>query len=499
MPAQDLPDPLNSLEIDGTVLPSYVFIHDGPRVFRYYTPKEESVKLFHDYLDLHRSNPDLDIQMLPVSVMFGRSPGREGHGTPHLRLLNGVQKFFAVLWLGRDSFVRFSNTVSLRRMATEHGTDKTIAQKLARVARMHFASAPGRSGPEPAGPSGSVQQAVGVQSDRKAVEDEARSKKISHEKAQQNAIALMEEIAADFSYETVRLSDRVLSWTWNRLYQGINVTNAERVRQLAQDGHGSSTCPATAATWTTCCCPTCCITGPGAAAHRRGHQPQLLAGRPDLPPPGAFFIRRTFKGNKLYSTVFREYLGELFTRGYSVEYFVEGGRSRTGRLLEPKTGTLSMTIQAMLRGGTRPITLVPIYIGYEHVMEVGTYAKSCAAPPRKREPAADAARPAQAAQSGPGYVNFGEPLPLTAYLNQNVPQWRESIDPIEAQRLLADADGQRSGRPDHGAHQQCRRGQRHEPVFHRATGFAPAFANPRTAGRTARVLPAADAQRALRT
>ncbi|MFW8217518.1 1-acyl-sn-glycerol-3-phosphate acyltransferase, partial [Klebsiella pneumoniae] len=57
---------------------------------------------------------------------------------------------------------------------------------------------------------------------------------------------------------------------------------------------------------------------------------------------GAFFIRRTFKGNKLYATVFREYLGELFTRGYSVEYFVEGGRSRTGRLLEPKTGTLAM-------------------------------------------------------------------------------------------------------------------------------------------------------------
>lgn len=58
---------------------------------------------------------------------------------PPLRMLNGVQKFFAVLWLGRDSFVRFSPSVSLRRMADEHGTDKTIAQKLARVARMHFA------------------------------------------------------------------------------------------------------------------------------------------------------------------------------------------------------------------------------------------------------------------------------------------------------------------------------------------------------------------------
>ncbi len=35
---------------------------------------------------------------------------------------------------------------------------------------------------------------------------------------------------------------------------------------------------------------------------------------------GAFFIRRTFKRNKLYSTVFRD-TGELFSRGYSVEYF----------------------------------------------------------------------------------------------------------------------------------------------------------------------------------
>ncbi|STQ08127.1 glycerol-3-phosphate acyltransferase [Enterobacter cloacae] len=127
--AHDLPDPLEPLEVDGTLLPRYVFIHGGPRVFTYYTPKEESIKLFHDYLDLHRSNPDLDVQMVPVSVMFGRRPGREkGEENPPLRMLNGIQKFFAVSWLGRDSFVRFSPSVSLRRMADEHGTDKIIAQ-----------------------------------------------------------------------------------------------------------------------------------------------------------------------------------------------------------------------------------------------------------------------------------------------------------------------------------------------------------------------------------
>lgn len=118
-----------------------------------------------------------------------------------------------------------------------------------------------------------------------------------------------------------------------------------------------------------------------------------------------------------------------------MEYFVEGGRSRTGRLLDPKTGTLSMTIQAMLRGGTRPITLVPIYIGYEHVMEVGTYAKELRGATKEKESLPQMVRGLSKLRNlGQGYVNFGEPLPLMTYLNQHVPDWREAIDPIEAVR-----------------------------------------------------------------
>ena len=435
----DLPDPLAPLEIDGTLLPRHVFIYDGPRVFPYFVANPESVKLFHDYLDLHRSNPDLDVQMLPVAVMFGRAPGREiqGEDTPHLRILNGVEKFFAILWHGRDSFVRFSPTVSLRQMATEHGTDKSIAQKLARVARIHFArqrlAAVGPRLPARQDLFNKLLQSKAIE---KAVEDEARSKKISHEKAQQNAVEMMEEVAANFSYEAIRVTDRVMGWLWSRLYQGINVNGGERVRQLAQDGHEIVYVPC-----------------------HRSHMDYLLLSyvlyHQGLVPPhiaaginlnfwpagpifrrlGAFFIRRTFKGNKLYSTVFREYLGELFSRGYSVEYFVEGGRSRTGRLLDPKTGTLSMTLQAMLRGGSRPITFVPIYIGYEHVMEVGTYAKELRGAAKEKESFLQMVRGLRKLRNlGQGYVNFGEPLPLMNYLNKNVPEWRDAIDPIEPQR-----------------------------------------------------------------
>ncbi len=111
--AQDLPDPLNPLEIGDTQLPSCVFIDNGPRVFRCYAPKHESVKIFHFYLDLHRNNPDLNIQMVPVSVMFGRSPGREGHEgntAPQLRLLNGVQKFFCDPMAWARQFCAFLHT-----------------------------------------------------------------------------------------------------------------------------------------------------------------------------------------------------------------------------------------------------------------------------------------------------------------------------------------------------------------------------------------------------
>lgn len=434
-----LPDPLVDNDINGTKLPAYVFIDDGPRVFRYYSPdpRKESVKIFHAYLDLHKNNPNLDIQMLPASVMFGRAPGREGHKPAPLKLLNGVQKFFAVLWLGRDSFVRFSPSISLGQMAQEHGTDTIIANKLARVARIHYSRQRlAAVGPRLPARYELFNKLLSSKAIEKAVEDEARSKKIPLQKAQQNAVAMMEEIAANFSYEAVRMTDRVLGWTWNRLYQGINVQHAERVRQLAQDGHEIVYVPS-----------------------HRSHMDYLLLSyvlyHQGLVPPhiaaginlnfwpagpifrrlGAFFIRRTFKGNKLYSTVFREYLSELFARGYSIEYFVEGGRSRTGRLLEPKTGTLSMTLQAMLRGDSRPITIVPIYIGYEHVMEVGTYAKELRGAEKEKEGFFSMVRGLRKLRNlGQGYVNFGQPISLTQYLNNRVPNWRESIDPIEPQR-----------------------------------------------------------------
>ena len=88
---------------------------------------------------------------------------------------------------------------------------------------------------------------------------------------------------------------------------------------------------------------------------------------------GAFFLRRSFAGNTLYTAVFMKYLGQMMARGHSIEYFIEGGRSRTGRLLQPQTGMLAMTVRSYLREPRRPVVFVPVYFGYERLVEGHTY------------------------------------------------------------------------------------------------------------------------------
>ena len=429
-----LPDPLSMLEINGKSLQRYVFISSRKTLLQDddYVPSS-SIEVFSELLSLHADDSELDVQVIPATVLWGRKPGKENNQKPYLQAMNGLEKSKAVLLAGRDCLVRFSPVVSLRYMANSHGTDSTIAHKLARVARIHFSRQKlAASGPNLPSRQALFDRLLKSEAIKKAIEDEAQAKNISIEKASKEAQDIMDEIAANFSYSLIKRGEKILGWLWNKLYQGLHISNASTVRKLAQDGHEIVYVPC-----------------------HRSHMDYLLLSyvlyHEGMVPPhiaaginlnffpagpifrhgGAFFIRRSFKGNKLYSTIFREYLAELFAKGYSVEYFSEGGRSRTGRLLQAKTGMLAMTIQAMLRGMNRPVTLVPVYIGYEHVMEVATYAKELRGKRKEKENASLVIRTIRKLRNfGKGYVNFGEPIQLNQYLNEHSPEWTKDIDPM---------------------------------------------------------------------
>src|SRR5690606_22637234 len=142
---------------------------------------------------------------------------------------------------------------------------------------------------------------------------------------------------------------------------------------------------------------------------------------------GAFFMRRTFKGNPLYTAVFNEYLHTLFSRGFPVEYFVEGGRSRTGRMLQPKTGMLAITLRSYLRSHRLPVVFVPVYIGYERVLEGRTYLGELRGAQKKKESFFDLFKVLGALKQrfGQVSVNFGAPIKLGEFLDHEQPGWRE--------------------------------------------------------------------------
>ena len=79
---------------------------------------------------MHRDVADLDVQLIPVSVLWGRSPGKEDKASlPNLRLLNGLQKTFAAIWLDVILLCVFSQALSLRYMVNEHGSDEKNCAK----------------------------------------------------------------------------------------------------------------------------------------------------------------------------------------------------------------------------------------------------------------------------------------------------------------------------------------------------------------------------------
>ena len=220
---------------------------------------------------------------------------------------------------------------------------------------------------------------------RAAVAQEMREKKITRRQAMLQAQKYAEEIAANYSHAFVRFMEHALTRLWNRLYDGVVFGHVETLEQLAEGNE---------IVYVPCHRSHMDYLLLSYAIYVQGYAiPHIAAGiNLNLPvvgrflrKGGAFFIRRSFRGNALYTVVFMNYLAAIMARGHSIEYFIEGGRSRTGRLLQPKTGMLSMTVRSFLRDPARPVVFLPVYFGYERIVEGTTYIGELSGKPKEKE------------------------------------------------------------------------------------------------------------------
>jgi glycerol-3-phosphate O-acyltransferase len=130
---------------------------------------------------------------------------------------------------------------------------------------------------------------------------------------------------------------------------------------------------------------------------------------------GAFFIRRKFRGDRLYTAVVDAYMRRLMRDGWLIEIFLEGGRSRTGKLLQPMLGLLNMVVASALSLDNKRVFFVPVAIGYERLMEEGAFTRELSGGEKRPEDATELLKIGGLLAERFGSINlqFGEPLELS--------------------------------------------------------------------------------------
>lgn len=377
-----------------------------------------------------------EIKLVPVSVFWGRRPDKEHSLFKALfsdswALVGPVAKFFMIVLHGRQVLVNFATPVDLRRFVAENEADQKRVRKLSRVLRVHFRrQRTSTIGPDLSHRRTLVNSLLDARPVREAIAKEAAKKNNSPEAARRMARRYALEIAGDYSYPVIRALDHMLSWLWNRLYDGVEVNHFDTVREVA---------PGNELVYVPCHRSHMDYLLLSYVLYHQGLMPPHVAAGINLNIPviggilrraGAFYIRRSFRGNQLYTAVIGEYLSLNFAKGVSIEYFTEGGRSRTGRTLKPRLGMLTMSARSYLRNSKRPIVFVPVYIGYEKVIEAPSYVSELAGRAQKGESFFGFFKSLRALWQVWGRVslNVGEPIFLDQLFDRHEPDWRQESD-----------------------------------------------------------------------
>lgn len=250
---------------------------------------------------------------------------------------------------------------------------------------------------------------------KRLAEEVARERGTTLESVRREMEAEFKLIAARFRWWVVRVADVALRPIWTRIYSGVDVRpeDIEAIRNAMRDGSAvimpchKSHFDYLLLSW---------------VFYRHNLiVPHVIAGanlnivlvNHFLRSVGGLFIKRSFRGERIHPAVFARYLRELVFQGYPIEFYVEGGRTRSGKLLPAKTGVLSMLFDAAeVRPHDHEVTLLPVSLAYEQVAEQGAYVREAGGEEKKAENLGQVikARSVLRRRFGRVYLRVGEPV-----------------------------------------------------------------------------------------
>ncbi len=381
-------------------------------------------------LSAHRS-----IIVVPVSVFWGRARLPQDSWLQALTsdqrsATAGFKRLLGLLFNRGDVQVCLGKPIPLLELASHERGSEFAARRTARLLRRRFkAMAFFTLGPDFSHRRTLLTQIVRAPGVRKALvqltddQNDTNPGK-QRRRLEKRASKIAETIASDLTYRTLRLFRIFLSWFWSRIYSGIAVQGLEHLAST-NDTHTL-------------------VYVPSHRSHidylvlsyslfKAGVMPPNIAAGDNLNLPlvgpllrqgGAFFMRRSFRDDSLYAAVFDAYLHQVFSSGHSVEFFPEGGRSRSGRLLMPKYGLLKLCLEHQHQGLPKPLAFVPIYFGYEKVIEGGSYLSELQGSAKQKENLLGVLTNLRLIRQNFGclQVNLAAPIKLDEWLSQQSAQ-----------------------------------------------------------------------------
>ena len=379
----------------------------------------------------------LATRLIPVSIYWGHQPDR---ALSMWKVLLSDQwastsKFRKILCIAltrQHILVHFGDPLDVDALTNDLPSIALKTKRVHRVLRRHFKSQKQSIiGPDLSHRRTLLDELLAAPAVDAAIMAVAEASEQPHHRVAAQAYRYASEIASDQSYRVIRFFSIILTWLWNRLYNGIEVSHLERVRAVSDSAeivyvpchrshidylllsyvlyHNGLALPHIAA----------------------GINLNLFLVGPLLRRAGAFFMRRSFKEDLLYKAVFDEYIHLLLSKGYSLEYFVEGGRSRTGGMLTPRPGMINMTLRGYYRDHHRDIQFIPVYFSYERVLEISSYLDERKGNQKKTESLFDLFGVFRyfKLDFGQVSVNFGQPISLEQFLSDRVDSDLERIEP----------------------------------------------------------------------
>ncbi len=382
-----------------------------------------------------RGGGDHEVFLVPLAVLRGR-----GYQRKESRLATFVysvqeapgemKRLLSMLWNARDTSITVGKHVELGEFIEQHRDEgeERIVRRLSRALQVFLYREEKVVWGPTLLPKQRVRQMV-LQTDELSalVRQLSRESGEPESKLWKTAERYFDEMAANYQGSYFAILEFLFSRVWPRVFQGFDYRGLDKVIERIKDD------------------PVVLV-----PCHRSHFDylilsylfhvnylspPHIAAGvnlsfwplGPLFRGAGAYFIRRTFEGNPLYKTVFRNYLTFLIREGYTQEFFIEGGRSRTGKILTPKLGMLSAIVNSFVDGVRRDLYFVPVSIQYGRVAEEESYKRELIGAEKEKESlwALLKARSVLRQQRGTVYVTFADPISLGEALGQNKDRFRE--------------------------------------------------------------------------